>query len=108
MHYVLKQTATFRKWREGLRDPKLKAILASRLDRLAFGLEGDTKRVAPHIYELRIHYGAGIRVYFLRQGNTWIIRIHSPRATYLGGMNWARYCAYGDVTDGSSGIWASA
>lgn len=73
MHYVLKQTATFRKWREGLRDPKLKAILASRLDRLAFGLEGDTKRVAPHIYELRIHYGAGIRVYFLRQGNTWII-----------------------------------
>ena len=73
MHYVLKQTATFHKWREGLRDPKLKAILASRLDRLAFGLEGDTKRVAPHIYELRIHYGAGIRVYFLRQGNTWII-----------------------------------
>lgn len=73
MHYVLKQTATFRKWREGLRDPKLKAILASRLDRLAFGLEGDSKRVAPHIYELRIHYGAGIRVCFLRQGNTWII-----------------------------------
>ncbi|OYU52483.1 MAG: addiction module antitoxin RelB [Alphaproteobacteria bacterium PA1] len=73
MHFVLKQTATFRKWREGLIDPKLKAILASRLDRLAFGLEGDTKRVAPHIYELRIHYGAGIRVYFLRQGNTWII-----------------------------------
>ncbi|MFY7759066.1 type II toxin-antitoxin system RelE/ParE family toxin [Aquidulcibacter sp.] len=73
MHYVLKQTATFGKWREGLRDPKLKAILASRLDRLAFGLEGDSKRVAPHIYELRIHYGAGIRVYFLRQGNTWII-----------------------------------
>lgn len=46
MHYVLKQTATFRKWREGLKYPKLKAILASRLDRLAFGLEGDSKRVA--------------------------------------------------------------
>ncbi|OYU75155.1 MAG: addiction module antitoxin RelB [Alphaproteobacteria bacterium PA3] len=56
-----------------MKDAKLKAILAARLDRLAFGIEGDTKRVAPNIYELRIHYGAGIRVYFIRHGRTWII-----------------------------------
>lgn len=73
MELQLKQTTTFQKWRAGLKDSKLKAILASRLDRLAFGLEGDTKRVAPNIYELRIHYGAGIRVYFMRHGKTWII-----------------------------------
>jgi putative component of toxin-antitoxin plasmid stabilization module len=36
----LKQTEQFRKWRTKLRDVRVRALIASRLDRLAFGHTG--------------------------------------------------------------------
>jgi putative addiction module killer protein len=68
-----KQTETFRKWRRRLRDERVRALIASRLDRLAFGNPGDVKPVGQGISELRIDYGPGYRVYFLRRGNEIII-----------------------------------
>jgi putative addiction module killer protein len=69
----LKQTETFRKWRTRLKDDRLRALIASRLDRLSYGHLGDVKPVGEGISELRIHYGGGYRVYFRKQGNTVII-----------------------------------
>lgn len=70
----LKQTATFRKWwTKTLRDTRAKAILAARLDRLAYGLSGDTKPVGHGISELRIQYGPGYRVYYQQRGATLIV-----------------------------------
>ncbi len=69
----LKQTETFRKWRARLRDKRTLAIIASRLDRLAYGLKGDVKPVEQGISELRIHHGPGYRVYFQQQGDTVIV-----------------------------------
>jgi putative addiction module killer protein len=40
-----KQTETFRKWRIRLKDERIRALIASRLDRLAFGNAGDVKPV---------------------------------------------------------------
>jgi len=40
-----KQTETFRKWRLRLRDERARALIASRLDRLAFGNAGDVRPV---------------------------------------------------------------
>jgi putative addiction module killer protein len=68
-----KQTETFRKWRTRLKDERARALIASRLDRLAFGNAGDVKPVGQGISELRIDYGPGYRVYFKRQGQTIII-----------------------------------
>lgn len=68
-----KQTETFRKWRTRLRDERARALIASRLDRLAFGNPGDVKPVGQGISELRIDYGPGYRVYFLRRGSEIII-----------------------------------
>jgi putative addiction module killer protein len=68
-----KQTETFRKWRTRLKDERARAMIASRLDRLAFGNAGDVKPVGPGISELRIDYGPGYRVYFLRRGSEIII-----------------------------------
>ncbi|PZM08485.1 type II toxin-antitoxin system RelE/ParE family toxin [Rhizobium tubonense] len=69
----LKQTETFRKWRSRLKDERAKAIIASRLDRLAFGHSGDAEAVGDGIRELRIHYGPSYRVYFVQQGATLIM-----------------------------------
>lgn len=69
----LKQTETFRKWRSRLRDERARAIIASRLDRLAFGNAGDVKPVGRGISELRIDYGPGYRVYFMRRGREIVI-----------------------------------
>jgi putative addiction module killer protein len=71
--FELKQTEVFRAWRKELRDERAKALIASRLDRLAYGHVGDARSVGGGISELRIHYGPGYRIYFHRQANTLII-----------------------------------
>ena len=57
MMIEIKQTETFRKWRERLKDERARVLIASRLDRLAFGHMGDVEPVGQGISELRIHYG---------------------------------------------------
>ena len=69
----LKQTETFRKWRERLRDERARALIASRLDRLAFGLAGDVAPVGEGVSELRIHHGPGYRIYFCTRNQALII-----------------------------------
>ncbi|MGA7107108.1 MAG: type II toxin-antitoxin system RelE/ParE family toxin [Terracidiphilus sp.] len=68
-----KQTETFRKWRIRLKDQRIRVLIASRLDRVAFGNAGDAKPVGQGISELRIDYGPGYRIYFMKRGNTIII-----------------------------------
>ena len=69
----LKQTETFRKWRTRLRDHRARALIASRLDRLAYGHAGDVEPVGEGISELRIHHGPGYRIYFQKRGNSIIV-----------------------------------
>lgn len=68
-----KQTEIFRKWRTRLKDERARATIASRLDRLAFGNAGDVKPVGQGVSELRIDYGPGYRIYFMRRGDTVIL-----------------------------------
>jgi putative addiction module killer protein len=56
-----------------LKDERARALIASRLDRLAFGNPGDVKPVGQGISELRIDYGPGYRAYFMRRGSEIII-----------------------------------
>ena len=69
----LKQTVTFQKWRTRLKDQRALVLIASRLDRLAYGLAGDVGPVGQGISELRIHHGPGYRVYFQRRGDVIIV-----------------------------------
>jgi putative addiction module killer protein len=65
----LKQTET----RLRLKDERARGMIASRLDRLAFGHAGDVKPVGQGVSELRIDHGPGYRVYFQRRRNTIIL-----------------------------------
>lgn len=73
MALLIKQTDTFRKWERALGDAKAQALIAARLNRIAYGLLGDIKSVGDGVSEIRIHYGPGYRIYFARKGNEIII-----------------------------------
>lgn len=62
------QSATFEVWFDGLKDRQTKTRIQARIDRLAIGNFGDTKPVHEGLSELRIDYGPGYRVYFIRRG----------------------------------------
>jgi putative addiction module killer protein len=54
----------FEEWFTKLKDSSSKARILTRIDRLRFGNFPDCKSVGGGIYELRIHFGPGFRVYF--------------------------------------------
>lgn len=69
----LQQTETFRKWENKIKDKRIKGIIAARLFRLANGIPGDVQSVGDGVSELRIHFGAGYRIYFKQHDMTIIL-----------------------------------
>ncbi|MEH1944714.1 MAG: type II toxin-antitoxin system RelE/ParE family toxin [Nostoc sp.] len=63
----------FDEWLDSLRDRRAKAKIRARLDRVEDGNLGDCKSVGEGVFELRIDYGPGYRIYFGEEGITIII-----------------------------------
>ncbi|MEY3869879.1 MAG: hypothetical protein RLZZ338_3770 [Cyanobacteriota bacterium] len=63
----------FADWFESLRDPKAQYRIDLRLNRLQAGNFGDTRSVGAGVYELKIDYGPGYRVYFGQVGATIVL-----------------------------------
>jgi putative addiction module killer protein len=53
---------------EALDDRAVRAIVVARLRRLELGIAGDVQPIGEGVSELRIHIGAGWRVYFTQRG----------------------------------------
>ncbi|MBX3455328.1 type II toxin-antitoxin system RelE/ParE family toxin [Ferrovibrio sp.] len=71
--FKLHETLEFSLWLERLRDREARSRIQVRLQRLRLGLFGDSKPVGEGVGELRIDYGPGYRVYFIRQGAELIV-----------------------------------
>ena len=69
----IERTEGFSGWLVGLRDEKARSRILARIDRLALGNPGDVKPVGSGVSEMRIDYGPGYRVYFLRRDRTVIV-----------------------------------
>jgi putative addiction module killer protein len=67
---TLLQSSDFDEWLSGLADLKAKARILARLRSATFGNFGDCEPVGEGVSEMRIHVGAGYRVYFTRTGST--------------------------------------
>ena len=61
-------SAHFEQWARDLRDMQARTRVLARVRRLAWGNPGDVRPVGAGLSELRIHYGPGYRVYFMRRG----------------------------------------
>jgi putative addiction module killer protein len=71
--WEIRKTAEFAAWLDGLADVRARARVQARVERLAAGNPGDVNPVGQGVSELRIDYGPGYRVYFIRHGKTVIV-----------------------------------
>lgn len=73
--FEVSYTDDFIKWLNKLKDRKARAIIHDRILRIEEGNFGDIKFVANGVSEVRIHYGAGYRLYFIKKGKITIIML---------------------------------
>ncbi len=78
MHVIVKIYCTkekkspYNEWFNSL-DPKLRAIVFRRLEKISQGNFGDTKSLKEGLRELRIHIPPGIRIYYSLMGKEKVI-----------------------------------
>lgn len=66
----VRETEAYAAWFDALRDAQARARILIRIRRLSLGNPGDVKPVGSGVSEMRIDYGPGYRVYFVRRGDT--------------------------------------
>ena len=70
MTNTINQTHDFSVWLLGVTDVLGRAAILVRIKRAALGNFGDCHDVGGSVWEMRIHTGAGYRVYYVRDGLT--------------------------------------
>jgi putative addiction module killer protein len=63
----------FAEWLDSLKDARTEARIAARVARLAAGNFGDCKPLRDGVWELRIDWGPGYRVYYAMAGRTRVL-----------------------------------
>ena len=67
------KSATFDRWFRKLRNPKAKARIQMRIRRLGLGNPGDVQPIGSGLSEMRIDYGPGYRVYYMKSGSVLVV-----------------------------------
>jgi putative addiction module killer protein len=68
----VRQTELFARWFDRLRDSRARMRITARIRRLSIGNFGDVRPIGGGISEMRIDYGPGYRIYFVRRGESLI------------------------------------
>jgi putative addiction module killer protein len=71
--FQVELSEVFVKWFNKLKDRQAKGAIDVRLVRIEKGNFGDCKSLGGGLYEIRIHLGAGYRLYFVKKGARWIL-----------------------------------
>ena len=69
----VRQIEPFIDWFARLRDRGARARITVRIRRLSLGNPGDVRPVGGGVSEMRVDYGPGYRVYFVRRGDTVVV-----------------------------------
>ena len=69
----VRQTEEFSGWLHRLRDANALARIVGRIRRMEMGNPGDTRGVGHGIFEMRIDYGPGYRIYYVHRGAQIVI-----------------------------------
>lgn len=69
----VRRTEEFSRWLHRLRDANAVARVLGRIRRMEGGNLGDVQSVGKSVFEMRIDYGPGYRVYYVQRGNALVI-----------------------------------
>ena len=74
---IIEKTETYTKWFEKQKDARLIARIQIRLKKLEdedyFGDTGQIKPASSGVFEMKIHYGEGYRLYYKHKNNNTIV-----------------------------------
>ncbi len=68
MRYELRSIKQYDKWLVGIKDRQARNRILRRIDSMAIGSFGDHKTISANLFELRMFFGPGFRVYYTIQG----------------------------------------
>lgn len=71
--FRIKKTEYFLKWYKQLKDYQIQKKIAFRITQTEQGNFGDFKFVGDGIFEMRIHYGPGYRLYYTKENDVIIL-----------------------------------
>ena len=75
--FIVRQTEAFVAWLDALKDKKAQVRIAARLRQAELGNLGDWQPVAGEVSEMRMHYGPGYRLYFVRRGSIIVVMLQA-------------------------------
>lgn len=73
MRYTLRSTTQYNKWFAGLKDPRVKVKILARLNRVENGNFGDFKQISTNLFELRLFFAGGLRIYYTIQDDKLVL-----------------------------------
>lgn len=71
--YEIIQSETFERWLKGLKDRQAIMRILARLRRVSEGSLGDTRYLRDGVSEIKLDYGPGYRLYYLKTGSVVIV-----------------------------------
>jgi putative addiction module killer protein len=75
--YTVRQTEEFVAWLDGLKDKRAQVRIAARLRQAEAGSLGDWHPIEGEVSEMRVHYGPGYRLYFIRRGRIILVMLNA-------------------------------
>lgn len=71
------QTEEFVAWLDALEDKRARVRIAARLRQAEAGSLGDWQPVEGEVSEMRVHFGPGYRLYFVRRGRVIVVILNA-------------------------------
>ena len=75
------ESGAFKRWLASIKDNRIRARIVARINRLLNGLPGDVKPIGRGLSELRLRFGAGIRVYYYQDKGVLVLLNGGDKST---------------------------
>ena len=90
----IRKTEEFKAWLDTLNDLMARAKIQARIKRLAEGNQGNVKCVGSKVFEMKIDFGPGYRIYYAKQENTvYLLLIGGSKRTQVKDIQIAKLLA---------------
>ena len=75
--YTVFQTEEFVAWLDDLKDKRAQLRIAARLRQAEAGSLGDWEPIVGEVSEMRVYFGPGYRLYFVRRGRVVVVMLNA-------------------------------